>query len=178
MAKKFNNKPNNNQQKRRNNNNNNYFVQNSLRYGKDFHLRKRSDELKKDANKIFKDIAFMKGKVGDIIEYFMSVQFVRNLGLVADDMYRYEHATCVGLSTYYQQQKSSGTYDESEKIPEYLNEKTKLSGAYYIIAIGLNNIINMLDDLNRGVDRMSVYISVGNYLKSMSINLWDYRHIL
>ncbi len=174
MGKKFKNK----QPQKPKNNNNSYFVQNSLRYGKDFHKRKRPDELKKEAPRIFKDIAFMRGRVGDIVEYFMDFQFVNNIRMVADDEYRCNNATCVGLTTYYQQQMSAGTYNQDERIPEYLNEKTRVTEAYCIISTGLNNILNELDSLNRGRDRMSVYLSVGNYLKSMSINLGEYRHIL
>ena len=173
MGKKFKgNKP------QKNNNNNGYFTQNAQRYGKDFHKRVRPDELKKDACKIFKDVAFMKGRISEIVEYFMDYQFVNNLRLVADDLYRVNNATCVGLSTYYQQQMNSGTYSQDERIPEYINESTRKTEAYNIIVTTLNNILNEIDSLNHGKDKMAVYVTIGNHLKSMSIRLKDYRYML
>lgn len=168
MAKK-------NQQK---SNNNGYFVQNAQRFGKDFHKRKRPDEIQKDAPKIFKDIAFMRGHVSDIIEYFMDHQFVYNILIVADDKLRCANATHIGLSTYYNQQMASGTYNTDEKILEYMNDYSRQVEAYTIITSRLNNILNEIGSLKQGKDRMSVYVSIGNYLKSMSFALKDYRYKL
>jgi len=167
-----------NSQKGKGHNNNGYFVQNAQKYGEDFHKRKRPDDLRKEAPKIFKDIAFMRGNIGSIIKYFMDYQFVNNIMIVADDEYRCKNATCIGLSTYYNQQMANGTYNKDQRIPEFLNEVTRQTEAYNIITTRLNNILNELDSLKRGKDKMAVYVSIGNYLKSMSISLKDYRYLL
>lgn len=164
--------------KQQKSNNNGYFVQNAQRFGKDFHKRKRPDEIQRDAPKIFKDIAFMRGHVGSIVEYFMDHQFVYNILMVADDKLRYANASYIGLSTYYNQQVASGTYNNDERIPEYMNDLSKQVDAYSIITTRLNNILNEIGSLKQGKDRMAVYVSVGNYLKSMSFALKDYRYKL
>lgn len=173
MGKKF-----KNNKKKQNNNNNGYFAQNVQKYGENFHEKKNAEELKKDAPRIFKDIAFLNGRVSGIIEYFMSEQFVNNLKYVADDLYRYNNAVCIGLTTYYQQQTNSGQYSQDERIPEILNDETKRTTAYGIIMTGLTNISNELNSLHAGKDRLSVYYAIGNHLKSMSINLRNYRFII
>lgn len=172
MGKKFKNN------KKKQNNNNGYFAQNVQRFGENFHEKKNPEELKKDAPRIFKDIAFLNGRVSDIIKYFMSEQFVNNLKFVADDLYRYNNAVCIGLTSYYQQQTNSGQYSQDERIPEILNEETKKTTAYGIIMVGLTNISNELSNLHMGKDRLSVYYTIGSHLKSMSINLRQYRFIL
>ena len=79
-----------NNKKGNKNSNNGYFFQNAQKYGEDFLKRKRADEIKKDAPRIFKDIAFANGSVGSITKYFMNYSFVRNLMFVADEFYKTE----------------------------------------------------------------------------------------
>lgn len=159
-------------------NNNGYFAQNALKYGDDFLKRKRSDELKRDAPKIFKDIAFAGGRVGSITKYFMNQSFVRNISFVADELYKTENASCIGLNIYYRQSIEQGTYNEDERLLDVLNKKAQQAEAYNIILTGLNNIVRELDSIKVGKDKMAVYYMVGKYLKSMSINLKNYRFVL
>lgn len=164
--------------KKGNKNNNGYFIQNAQKYGDDFLKRKRADEIKRDAPRIFKDIAFAGGNVGSITKYFMNYSFVRNLIFVADELYKIENATCIGLNSYYQQQTNNGCYQEEERIPDILSRKSQSREAYNIIVSGLNNIIRELDNIKLGKDKIAVYLSVGKYLKGMSLGLKNYRYML
>lgn len=170
-----NNKPN---QKKKQNNNNGYFVQNSQKFGKDFLSKKRSNDIKRDAPRIFKDIGFSNGFVGSIGEYFLDRSFIKNLIIVASEQYQEYSATVTGLTMYYKAQSESGMLNPEEKIQEVLNMRSKQAEAYNIILIGLNNILNEIDTLKFGRDKLSVYLSVCEYLRSISFNLKPYRHLI
>lgn len=166
------------QQKGKRSNNNGYFAQNVQRFGKDFLKRKRPDDVKRDAPRVFKDIAFCNGYVGSITEYFLDPQFVKNLILAANESYQEYSLTVVGLTTYIQQQTGSGVIAPQDQVQEMIVLRSKQKEAYDIILAGLNNIIIELDNLKMGKDRLAVYMTVCGFLKQISFNLKNYRYVI
>ena len=158
--------------------NNGYFAQNEKKFGKDFLKTKREEDIKRDAPRIFKDIAFCFGDVGSIGCYFLDKKFVNTLYLYAYNMYIEYDMTTKGLTAYINSElKNNTVLDPKYGVEDMIKTKSKLSASYCIIAQGLNNILNTLT-MEKGIDRLALYCHVCAILKQMSLQLKDYRYVL
>lgn len=158
--------------------NNGYFAQNEKKFGKDFLKTKREEDIKRDAPRIFKDIAFCFGDIGPIGGYFLDKKFVNTLYLYASSMYIEYDMTAKGLTAYINTELQNNTMlDPRAGVDEMIKTKSKLAAAYGIIAQGFNNILNTLT-MEKGIDRLALYCHVCAILKQMSLQLKDYRYVL
>ena len=158
--------------------NNGYFAQNVKKFGKNFIASKRDDEIKRDAPRVFKDIAFCYGDVGSIGEYFIDKRFVNSLYQYALSMYTEYELTSKGLIAYMNSEAEKNiSIDPRMGIDEMIKTKTKQAAAYSIIVQGLNNILNTLK-MESNLDRLALYCHVCITLKQISIQLKDYRYVL
>ena len=159
-------------------NQNGYFASNIKRSGKDFLKLKRDDELRRDAPRIFKDIAFCFGDVGQIVPYFMDKRLVTILYQYAKNASIEYSMTSKGLSTYVQNNAQDPTLsDPTLAIEDMIKTKAKLASAYSIINGSLNNLINILS-VDQNLDKLVLYCHIGMELKAMSVRLKDYRYLL
>lgn len=155
-----------------------YFSQNVEKFGPDFLKKKRPDELKRDAIRIFRDIAHSRGYVGQIGQYFTAgyYNFVKIMREAANAMLVEENAVVVGLSTYVKNMQDMGTQPDAAVLDSFNSHKGKLK-ALQIINTGLDNILVVID-LNNPWDNNYKYVHVCGTLKSMSIQLKDYKYYL
>lgn len=155
-----------------------YFSQNVEKFGPEFLKKKRPDELKKDAIRVFKDIAHSRGYVGQIGMYFTTgnYNFVKIMREAANTMLVEENAVVVGLSTYVNNMQCSGTQLDPSVEVSYNSHKGRLK-ALQIINTGLDNILSIID-LNNPWDNNYKYVKVCGVLKSMSLQLKDYKYYL
>ena len=165
-----------NQNNKKRQNTNGYFARNSKQYGKDFIKAKRDDEIRRDAPRIFKDIAFCMGDIGGISEFFLEKRFVNVLYQYSATMYLEYDTTAKGLMAYIKD-NTNMPLDPKAQVDNMIQTKTKLAAAYGIIAQSLNNILNVLT-MNKHADRLALYVMISTVLKQMSIQLKDYRYIL
>lgn len=154
-----------------------YFSQNVEKFGPDFLKRKRPDELKRDAIRIFKDIAHSKGYVGGIGVYFTNnYNFVKIMRDASNAMQVEENAIVLGLSTYVKNMQDMGTQPDEHIIHQHNDHKGRLK-ALTIIGMGLDSIITIID-LNNPWDNIYKYVKVCGVLQSMSLQLKDYKYYL
>lgn len=154
-----------------------YFSQNAEKFGPDFLRKKRPDELKRDAIRIFKDIAHSRGYVGGLGVYFTNnYNFVKLMREAANTMVLEENAVVLGLSTYVNNMQSQGTQLDDNVMFSYDNHKGKLK-ALSIIGTGLDSILAIID-LSNTWDNVYKYVKVCGVLKSMSLQLKDYKYYL
>lgn len=154
-----------------------YFSQNVEKLGPDFLKKKRADELKRDAIRVFKDIAHSKGYVGQIGTYFTNnYNFVKIMRESANTMIVEENAIVLGLSTYVKNMQDMGTQPDASVIHSLDAHKGKLK-ALSILCTGFDNILAIID-LNNTWDNIYKYVKVCGVLKSMSLQLKDYKYYL
>ena len=171
---KFNNKRNG--QKKKNNNSNGYFAKNVKQFGKDFIKSKRDVDIRRDAPRIFKDIAFSMGEVGLIAEFFLDRRFVNQLYIQSTESFMEYDTTSKGLVAY-MKDSSNPPFDPKANIENMIQTKTKLAAAYSIIAQALNSILNVLQ-ANKNADRLALYVMIGGILRQLSMQLKDYKYVL
>lgn len=155
-----------------------YFSQNAEKFGADFLKKKRPDELKRDAIRVFRDIAHSRGYVGQIGTYFTTnnMNFVKIMRESANTMLVEENAIVVGLSTYVKNMQDMGTQPDESVLFSFNSHKGKLK-ALQTINTGLDNILSIID-LNNTWDNIYKYVKVCGVLKSMSLQLKDYKYYL
>jgi len=157
-------------------NNNGYFYQNSQKFGPDFLRQKRVDDLRKDAPRIFKDIAFSGGFVGSITHYFLTYNFVKNMQTVSANMQREAAATAIGLQTYIQQSQTQGLPVDKHLQTTY-DTKRQLADAYKIIYDGFSTLLQVIDSSSPR-SGFCKFVDAGSVLKEISYKLKPYKYIL
>ena len=150
-----------------------YFETNIKQYGEDFLEKKTARDISRDAQKVFRDIAFQNPQsMQNIARYFLVRQFVSNLALVAGENCNKRYATYLGLSTFYQTQGQNAS-NMGININQYLAEATNEYNTYSVILTGLNNIITVL---NSGYDEQTMLYNITNILMTMSASLKQFKY--
>lgn len=150
-----------------------YFQTNVQQYGENFLEMKTAKDINRDAQKVFRDIAYQNPEsMKDITIFFMNRQFVSNLSIAATETGAKRYATYVGLNTFYQTNGQTGAANMGINIERYLAEAKTEYDAYYVIMGYLNNIVTVL---NSGYDDERAGYSIMDILKSMSAALSQYR---
>lgn len=136
-----------------------FFEQQVQQYGTGWLYRLNTEQIRKFAINIFKDIAFGNVEPQSIVEYFKVPDFVYNLIAAAQDNAMYHFYTYQGLSNV-----------ASEGSDMIKVARTHYEGylAYSAVIVNLNNI---LTDIN---STGGIYIP--SLISSMIITLQPYKH--
>lgn len=120
----------------------NYFDQKIQQFGEDFMTKMTIPDLKKDANRILKDIAYANIDFTNIkyLKYFSDPVFVNTLIQAAYDNWNYNNVTCIGLETYLQADQQQGQIDMD--IYDIHNMARQ---AYYILYNGLSDLLSYIN---------------------------------
>lgn len=151
-----------------------YFEQNIRDFGEDFLEKKTAKDIDRDAQRVFKDIAFRSpDDVVTIAPYFENRTFLNNLANSANNVYFEKYIIYSGVYMF-----STAPNNPLLNNPYYDINRTlmKVKGeyeAYTIITRYLNNIINVMNSGNDGVWINSMII---DNLRSMSVALKSYRY--
>ena len=132
--------------KQNNQNNNkkkkpNYFDQKIQQFGDEFMTKMTILDLKKDANRILKDIGFANIDFSNMkyLRYFSDPVFVQTLLQASYDNWNYNNMTCSGLETYFQSNQYSQTDMDIYDIHNMARQ------AYSIMYNGLNDLMSYLN---------------------------------
>lgn len=128
-------KPNNNNKRREN-----YFDQKIKQFGDDFMAKMNPTDLKKDANRILKDIAYGNINYGDMkyTRYFADPNFIQILLQVSYENWNYNNVTAIGLEMYFKENQ----VDDS--IIQIYDIHDAARNAYYYLYNALNNVMQYL----------------------------------
>ena len=150
-----------------------YFQQNVQQFGEDFLERKTARDIDRDAQKVFRDIAFQNPEsMANIAPFFENRTFIANLANSANEtvMKKYIHYSGICM---FASAPNPVTNDPRYNIDKYLVEAKGEYEAYVIITKYLNNIVSAL---NSGQDRVWIQAMILDNLRSMSAALKQYKY--
>lgn len=119
----------------------NYFDQKIQQFGDEFMTKMTILDLKKDANRILKDIGFANIDFSNMkyLRYFSDPVFVQTLLQASYDNWNYNNMTCVGLENYFQSNQYTQTDMDIYDIHNMARQ------AYSIMYNGLNDLMSYLN---------------------------------
>lgn len=128
----------------------NYFDQKIKQMGEDFLIKITTHDLKKDANRILKDIAYANIDFSDIkyLRYFADPNFVQLLVQVAYENWNYNNVTCIGLENFF----PSGMPQNEMQIYDIHNAARY---AYAGLYNGLNSLMQYLIQCNQSQQQVT-----------------------
>lgn len=129
----------------------NYFDQKIKQMGEDFMIKMSTQDLKKDANRILKDIAYANIDFSEIkyLRYFADPNFVQLLIQVSYENWNYNNVTCIGLENYFK----SGMPQNEMRIYDIHNAARS---AYAVLYNGLNSLIQYLIQCNQSQQQIMI----------------------
>ena len=137
----------NNSNNNKNKKKENYFDQKIKQLGEDFMVKINPQDLKKDANRILKDIAYANIDFANprYLRYFADPNFVQLLLRVSYENWHYNNVTCIGLE-YYLQSNNANMDSNIMQIYEIHDLARK---AYAELYNGLNALMQYLIQCNQ-----------------------------
>lgn len=151
-----------------------YFEQNIREFGEDFLEKKTAKDIDRDAQRVFKDIAFRSpDDMINIAPYFQNRTFLNNLANSANDAYFEKYTIYSGVTMFVTTPNNPLTNNPYYDINRTL---TKVKGeyeAYAIITRYLNNIVSVM---NSGNDGVWINTMIIDNLRSLSATLKPYRY--
>lgn len=151
-----------------------YFEQNIREFGEDFLEKKTAKDIDRDAQRVFKDIAFRSpDDMINIAPYFQNRTFLNNLANSANDAYFEKYAIYSGVNMFVTTPNNPLINNPYYDINRTL---TKVKGeyeAYAIITRYLNNIVSVM---NSGNDGVWINTMIIDNLRSLSATLKPYRY--
>lgn len=124
----------------------NYFDMKYQQSGENFISRMTVLDIKKDAGKILKDMAYanIDYSVDKYLRFYMDPGFINILLQVCYENWNYNNTTCIGLETFF---STSNNQPASEMMNVY-NVHNMARIAYNILYDGLNNVAQILATAN------------------------------
>lgn len=110
----------------------NFFEQQVQKFGPNWIYAMNSEQVRKNALKVFKDIAFGNVSPDEVAEYFAIADFTYNLKLAADDNMNYNYYSYLGLQN---------CKDTSAEMVKVANAHYDNYTAYAVTSQALNNIL-------------------------------------
>ena len=119
----------------------NYFDQKIQQFGEEFMSKMTIMDIKKDANRILKDIGYANIDFTDIkyLRYFSDPVFIQALIQAAYENWNYNNVTCIGLETYFQ----SNQYSQADMDIYDIHNMARQ--AYLIMYNGLSDLMSYLN---------------------------------
>lgn len=151
-----------------------YFQQNVQQFGEDFLERKTARDVDRDAQKVFRDIAYQNPEaMVNIAPFFENRTFIANLANSANETVMKKYVHYSGICMFVTAPNNPVASDPRYNLDKYLVEAKGEYEAYSIITKYLNNIVSAL---NSGQDRVWVQAMILDNLRSMSAALKQYKY--